>query len=158
MGENNKANNLICKGTLLLVALTSLFACSSSTTTLRIKTDPNRSVRDLVSPIQTEKPLQQAVLTAPSVSKETKEELLAEKVNRLLNHYVKSEELFAEGKLNEAEEEIIKGNSLVESKEGLSVLVKIYEQLGNKAKADSCTRMIKSLFKENTEKQPKDPN
>ena len=157
MRKNIKANNLISKNILLFMTLASLYACSSSNTTIRIKTDPNRSVRDLVSPIETEKPLEQTVLTAPPISTESKEELLAVKVNRLLNHFVMAEDLLAEGKLNEAEKEMIKGSYLIKTKEGWSVLAGIYEQMGNKAKADSCKRLIKSFSQETAGKQPNFP-
>ena len=71
--------------------------------------------------------------------------MLASQVNQLLNHYVKAEELMGEGKLTEAEGQLLLASAIVESRDGLLVLLKIYEQTGNQVKADSCRKRLATL-------------
>lgn len=128
-----------------LIWTLSIFSCSSNSTTIRIKTDKSRSVRDLSSVAESEKPLDQGTLSIETSPKQTKEQMLAGQVNQLLNHYVKAEELMAEGKLTEAEGQLLLASAIVESRDGLLALLKIYEQTGNQVKADSCRKRLATL-------------
>lgn len=128
-----------------LLSLVGLYSCSSNTPTIRITTDKSRSIRDEKLPENPDQPINQRILSISSTPKQTKEELMNLQVNQLLNHLVRAEELFAEGKFSEAEKEMIEASTLVESKEVWSVLVRIYESSGQKTKADSCRKLMNSL-------------
>jgi len=146
MKKNHKIRNRSFWAIIGVFGALILYSCSSSnTTTIRIKTDPDRSIKDKSVSEGSEKPLNQAVLQISSTPKQTKEELLGERVNQLLSHYVRAEELMAEGKVLEAEDQLIRASAIVESREGLLVLLKIYEQSGNQVKADSCRKRLATL-------------
>ncbi len=144
MRKKNKGKTATLWAMMGWAALLGLLSCSSNSTTIRIKADKSRPLKEQSMLTPAEQPLNQRVLTISSAPKQTKDELLAGRVNQMLNHYVKAEDFIAEGKLVEAEEEILRASALVESREVWLVLIKIYEQSGNKAKADSCRKLVLS--------------
>jgi predicted Zn-dependent protease len=125
----------------LMAVLLVIASCSSNSTTIRIKTDTSAAS---IKPGNRSgsAALEQAVLAISAGRKLTKDEVLSNQVNELFNHYVKAEEFMAEGKLPEAERELLSVTGLLESKEGWTMLIKVYEQAGNQAKADSCKRRL----------------
>ncbi len=145
MRKRIKCRDYSFLGTVLLIGFIGLYSCSSNTPTIRIKTDKNRLKKEQSESSPPEEPLSQSELPLPIDPKQTKDEFLAEQVNQILNHYVKAEELFAEGKLIEAEAEILLASNLVESRDVLLVLIKIYEKMGNKSKVDSCKKLLDPL-------------